>query len=225
MTGTGQDRDRIRVLDLGLMDKSRALKRFTILFLGSAVFYLVLGVVTLAWSVVARLPPPNPAPSLAGVTPAPVASTTPIFTLEPHLGSFGVPAGWSRGGASGGVEGGNGSRVYVYSGTLPGGVALATAADRKRAASIEARIRHAKVLDPVELTVGGRNVVEVAGIDESELWTLHVFVFADRAYAEVTCHAFGHKSNDSFLRQQHKVDWESALPGCAAVVASVKATQ
>jgi hypothetical protein len=203
------------------MKPQTATKLFMILFLGSAALYLLGGVVTLAWSMWAHRPPPNPPPTLVGVSPAPLVATLPVSKHTPHLGSFGVPKEW-KSSHDGDLENAERDHVTISNHPLPGGVRLATAEDRKRAVALEVRIRHAKVEQPVELTVSGRDVIEVAGIDESEAWTLHVFAFSERAYSHVTCRAFRLTGLRSSEARTPLWNWQSVLPGCAAVAASVK---
>jgi hypothetical protein len=196
-----------------------------VIMLGVSGLCAVFGLAVLALSVVMHWPEAVKPPTLAGVVPAPVAERAPISRPEPEQGSFGVPAGWYTRSISHSVDSQQSSRVSIYNWPLPAGVPLATSADRGRAAALEARIEHAKVTEPVEVQVGGQNVIEVAGIDNRDEWTLHVFIFSGRTFSHVRCEAFGIKWSGLFPWQRARRDWDDALPGCAAVVASLKVPQ
>jgi hypothetical protein len=202
-----------------------------VILLGVSSLCAASGLAILALTVVMNWPDAVKPPTLAGVAPAPVAERVPISRDEPEQGSFGVPAGWYARSVLHSVESQQSSQASIHNWPLPPGVPLATSADRRRAVALEARIEHAKVTEPVEVQVGEQNVIEVAGIDDvaggdrRDQWTLHVFIFSGRTFSHVRCEAFGIRWSGLFPWERASRDWDDALPGCAAVVASLKVPQ
>jgi hypothetical protein len=205
------------------MDERRLVKLIAIAVLTSAGLYAFVGLSMCGWVIVRHWPvaesPPS-RPTLASVTPAPIDAMVPIAPHEPNLGSFGVPAGWHVKGNR--VENDRFSSVSIFNWPLPPGVPLTSAADRLHAAKLEAHLGEDEVSEPVEVTVGKRNAIEVAASSGSGRDSLHVFLFSARTFSHVTCHCFDVKWSGSGARRKPRTNWDDALPACAAVVASLQ---
>lgn len=167
-------------------------------------------------------PLPVPPPSLVGVKPAPLSATAQLRGFDPARGTIGVPVSWTP--APDGVRRGD-ARVNITTWRVAPGIPLRTAQERRRAVELDMRADYERVTAPREVAMAGRPALEIAGADRvatSPYWILATYAFVDRVGVRVTCTSSNYRNFGGRLSGVHGQDWEEDLPGCAAVIASLK---